>query len=93
MQARLRAERELLVALTEHPEQATHLYERLLARRFDRIERLPGLFRSVRERPPASACLQDDDTDRVGDHVAELSRDPPPLLCDGRAGNSAIRST
>ncbi|HEY2938505.1 MAG TPA: hypothetical protein VGJ27_01700 [Gaiellaceae bacterium] len=74
--ARLRRERELVVARSQHPEQAAHLLERLVACALDHGERFLRFGRLGLEDFLAAARLEDHHADRVRDDVVELAGDP-----------------
>ena len=82
----LRRKSELLVVVTQEPEEAPHLRQCLGACPLDRIEGIPRLFRLGTEHAPAAARLDNDDRDGVGNDIVQLARDPPPLLGDRREG-------
>jgi hypothetical protein len=67
--------------------QTPQLCERLRRGLLDRVDRSLGLLRAARQGVPCAASLEDDDADRVRQHVVELAGDPGTLvaLCGTRA--------
>src|SRR6187549_1891680 len=82
-QARLRRQRELLVAAAQDAEHPPQLDKRLPPARFDRAERLAHGLLLAHQDALGSLRLDDDDADCVRDDVVQLARDPRTLLRRG----------
>ena len=82
-----------VTGLSEEPEQAVQLQDRLAAGRLDRAQRLLGLVAIAVEHDPGGARLDAHHADVVGDDVVQVTRDPHPLLEHrARAFSSRSRS-
>ena len=70
------------VRLTQHPEQTAHLYQGGPRHLFDRLEAFTRADIVASDQPLPCLRLHHHDTDRVGDDVVELARQPRPLQGD-----------
>jgi len=70
-----------VVAVTEYPEQSTHLYERRSAGLGGSLHRARRGFRLRLHRDRGSLAQRDDHRERVSDDVVHLARDPRSLCC------------
>ena len=82
VEAGLRRERHVAVLVPHRAEESTHLAERAASGSLDAAERVLVGRELGRELVPDGADLEHHDTDRVGDDVVQLARDPRPLLGD-----------
>ena len=80
-EARRRGERQIALVFTQHAEQAPHLVERPLRGVLDGVEGLERLVGTIAmDHPTSPAGLDDDQAERMSDHVVELPGDPDPFL-------------
>src|SRR6266536_2208502 len=82
--ARLRRQRQLVVAVAQDAEQPAHLNKRLPPRRLDRAERLANGRLIALELPLGTLSLNHDDADGVRHDVVQLSRDARAFFGDGK---------
>ena len=71
-----------LIGLSQNPEDAAQLAQRVLARRLDRPQRLGGVLGALMQHMSGDPGLHVDRRDAVCEHVVELARDPQSLGVD-----------
>ncbi len=83
LQARLGSERRLLLGPSQHPDEPSHLGERLAACLLDHEQRFALALLLGSQQAPHARGLHGHHADAVADHVVQLARDACPLLSDG----------